>query len=1750
MKKVLKKVFKTRKNLYRCLALFGVILIAVYVFFRVALKPYDVQITTQTSGGFTVSWRTKIPMIGSAYVADNKFSVPILSSLLSSQFKDERDQDGKSGLFNNHSVTVYGLEPESEYNIRINSGLISYTLKEKAVTAKDIDDLRVPDPSWGQVVEGKINRPVKDSIVKIILKNKSEQSTPLSTVTSQDGTWTIDTGNIFKSDLQDLFKTNKNTKAEIMVQKYDGTTYKTTMSVELTKPSKPLNLTSDMERLTASDKSEDLTSLDQLIGEAYAYSQNVTYNGQSCTCDTNSCNDGTSTCCAVLECAQGCVTGANCNGGHWGVTGVDWGCWGSNYNQSCDDKWKGGGGGEPPAQPPAQPPAGGKEECPTWNDKKAQVKLEFSDNNKTRDIAIYYANKEVKNTYEAGIPQKTYYIDIPESSYNAEGYLIGLDLRVSGMDGNSPEVEKVSGPSMLNVCTGRNGKDNEIVYKYKLVGGAAPPQPPPPAACSNCLAERNNNEQSGNCTSINYGAGNGQCMSSNPDPNMYEDVTGKCYGSSECTGIGKPCEWVCRVPKAAAPPPPGECADCAKETEYNGQPWGQPNSCKNYDPANYQGGICMTGKQFLGQEADINGQWTNYNALGWETVKGQCPGTTKCTGTGKPCEWICRVQPRTDVPVAGQRSINITDFDPRSLFLSLVNPLGFLTTDSKDIFAAASIVETVSASSKLSTSSLTVTFQYTAEDSTDKGMCSISHPSVGGYLAAKSYTLPAGKTDLNGNLDVTLEFSPDILSGINLDTSKNATIQCTICDSSGQNCMTSKKVEIGFQISQGTEQIPELQYDMPKSTYFITTDKFDPDSVNVTIKEVQNFTKVTCKMYDKEPWQTDYPTITKKPIDEGINRFDLLGIDLSKIDEPTWRENKYLAIAECTYENPGKYTGSGFVKIEAEIAVNNEQPTERTLVINEHHIRGGNFLMEWDDSAGSKPSYLSNAAANYGKYVEVKVTDYNLKSGDDIACYIDGLYRGATQAAPYGFVDPHLDGMPETVKIYLFDDQRMKPLSEIRPKLKCYVRASGNQEFAHTEEIDISQYFDLTGSPSERDPKLTNFNFDIPPLTFTYDGQYAPYTYRHTSDYPNTVVQFTTDYKDLKNSTIECHIVGLVYDVSPDAIIRSKRPGLNDSSNRPVELPIIIYKDSFRMKPIVELGFIPYMDCRLYEPDSGGSWDSYIKKESADLQIKLIEQQSPPEVKVTPKPNQGEKPLSTTLEITTNDVEITNHTIKFGDGNEIQNPGKPPGSQDHTYSNPGTYTAEVIVTAANAQSAAASASLTVNNPAPPPPSGNMSPPFKVSPSNSCCFGCVKCTTSGKHNGVDNTIAARTPIYSIADGQVVDIFTWPENGEDAGCGGMYVRIHHPGIGLYAEYYHLDNDVQVSKAQPVSTGTPVGYVKYIPPWNEQVEKLGFRCTVSGGTHLHFGLSRNYRADYVNPCQYPELNVCTKCKADPTEMPACTQSLGLPSNLSGKVSTAGQVGSIISDVQASNYSVSNATLTFADRLNSLKVKTNSDELGNFSIDLPQDVYTITVEKEGYKTFTETIEIEPGKNYNLQVILDSGNKQEYGGYATTEEDSTIYKLNTGWNVITLNTAPETDDYMASDLLGDISSDDAFVTRIMRYRGGKWEVYKYGDHEDNDFRLILGEGYILKANRGGQFELSGKSLDKPVPVKISTGWNLIGVPYSESEYTAVSLIDAANGSGESVDTITKWESKWVNVIKEEGLVYGHDFKIDNQAGY
>lgn len=156
--------------------------------------------------------------------------------------------------------------------------------------------------------------------------------------------------------------------------------------------------------------------------------------------------------------------------------------------------------------------------------------------------------------------------------------------------------------------------------------------------------------------------------------------------------------------------------------------------------------------------------------------------------------------------------------------------------------------------------------------------------------------------------------------------------------------------------------------------------------------------------------------------------------------------------------------------------------------------------------------------------------------------------------------------------------------------------------------------------------------------------------------------------------------------------------------------------------------------------------------------------------------------------------------------------------------------------------------------------------------------------------------------------------------------------------------------------------------------------------------------------------------------------------------------------------------------------------------------------------------------------------------------------RLNAGWNLVTLTALPQK-AFTASGLIGEINKQDGQATTVSTLVDGAWKTYvARGDksYTGEDFAIEPGKAYFVKALQKSTFTFTGQNFVVPVNVKLSSGWNAVGLPFMSKNYKASDLAGAT-----SADTAARWESGlWDTLVLKDKQKYGEDFVISNNRGY
>ena len=214
-KSSLKTFLKGKKAKWTILIVLSVLLIGILIGYYITWKrntaPSKVYLTNRTDNSITVTWATNWPTRAEVrYSKDPSFKTYEVAY-------DERDltptgeYSGKQNSYTTHFVVLRNLDPSTTYYYQVVAGGEVYT-KDKdgsnfpeAKTWDTFEEMGTPDPMYGKVVD-KNGKPVKDAIVYVyVTKAKNGDLTDfantivsdtLSTLTGENGTWTIDKANL------------------------------------------------------------------------------------------------------------------------------------------------------------------------------------------------------------------------------------------------------------------------------------------------------------------------------------------------------------------------------------------------------------------------------------------------------------------------------------------------------------------------------------------------------------------------------------------------------------------------------------------------------------------------------------------------------------------------------------------------------------------------------------------------------------------------------------------------------------------------------------------------------------------------------------------------------------------------------------------------------------------------------------------------------------------------------------------------------------------------------------------------------------------------------------------------------------------------------------------------------------------------------------------------------------------------------------------------------------------------------------------------------------------------------------------------------------------------------------------------------------------------------------------------------------------------------------------------------------------
>lgn len=167
------------------------------------VAPQNVRITNINDSSFTVSWTSKKETAGFIMWGKSPSSLE----------NTEGDEIGKSGYL--HYVSVQGLNPSKTYYFKINSQGVDF---DNDGTPWKVNVPQKLANSAVQPISGTILTATGEPAAKVLVYLNIGGASPLSTVTSDNGSWVISLSDLRTSNLNSFYSLNEEDTIELSVQ--------------------------------------------------------------------------------------------------------------------------------------------------------------------------------------------------------------------------------------------------------------------------------------------------------------------------------------------------------------------------------------------------------------------------------------------------------------------------------------------------------------------------------------------------------------------------------------------------------------------------------------------------------------------------------------------------------------------------------------------------------------------------------------------------------------------------------------------------------------------------------------------------------------------------------------------------------------------------------------------------------------------------------------------------------------------------------------------------------------------------------------------------------------------------------------------------------------------------------------------------------------------------------------------------------------------------------------------------------------------------------------------------------------------------------------------------------------------------------------------------------------------------------------------------------------------------------------------
>lgn len=230
----------------------------------------------------------------------------------------------------------------------------------------------------------------------------------------------------------------------------------------------------------------------------------------------------------------------------------------------------------------------------------------------------------------------------------------------------------------------------------------------------------------------------------------------------------------------------------------------------------------------------------------------------------------------------------------------------------------------------------------------------------------------------------------------------------------------------------------------------------------------------------------------------------------------------------------------------------------------------------------------------------------------------------------------------------------------------------------------------------------------------------------------------------------------------------------------------------------------------------------------------------------------------------------------------------------------------------------------------------------------------------------------------------------------------------------------------------------------------------------------------------------------------------------------------------------------------------------------------FSISESDIGFSSGNVLIYIDSNNNNQLDEDIDIV-VSDLASVINIKAESMDYKFNLteGFNFITIPyLSTDVDHATAAGLLSDINQTYGDILFSISKFDGKWKIVGQNVevYDNNDFQIIPGQGYIIKAKEDVSITLTGSpvqydSSSDSAPIALFPGWNLIGLyGTGTKQYTAKSLIKDMNNyksTNFTADNVSRWKADvqmydGYQLTVENGIdmEYGFDYPINTLQSF